>query len=78
MLSVSVLLLQYVPKKSTEYYLAGKPEKHGEAEPFIMDSGQCTSCAFAVMGYSDSYCDDAIALSTNRHSESSSETSIVS
>ena len=38
-----------------------------------MDSGQCTSCAFAVMGYSDSYCDDAIALSTNRHSESQAQ-----
>ena len=48
-------------------------ETHGEAEPFMMDSGQCTSCAFAVMGYSDSYCDDAIALSANRHSESQAQ-----
>ena len=42
----------------------------GEAEPFIMDSGQCTSCAFAVMGYNDTYCDDAIAKSKVRISES--------
>ena len=48
-------------------------ETFGEAEPFMMDSGQCTSCAFAVMGYNDSYCDDAVALSTNRHSESQAQ-----
>lgn len=48
-------------------------ETHGEAEPFMMDSGQCTSCAFAVMGYNDSYCDDAIALSANRYSESQAQ-----
>ena len=73
MLSVSVLLLQYVRRNQRSITCWQTRETHGEAEPFIMDSGQCTSCAFAVMGYSDSYCDDAIALSTNRHSESQAQ-----
>lgn len=38
----------------------------GEAEPFIEGTGQCTSCAFTVMGINDSYCEDAIAKSQDR------------
>ena len=38
----------------------------GEAEPFIEGTGQCTSCAFTVMGYNDSYCEDAVAKSQDR------------
>lgn len=38
----------------------------GEAEPFIEGTGQCTSCAFTVMGFNDSYCEDAVAKSQDR------------
>lgn len=38
----------------------------GEAEPFIEGTGQCTSCAFTVMGLNDSYCEDAVAKSQDR------------
>ncbi len=49
----------------------------GEAEPFVADTNQCSSCALTVQGYRDEYCDDAIAKSKTRMLNSRLQTELM-
>ncbi len=49
----------------------------GEAEPFVADTNQCSTCALTVQGYSEEYCDDAIAKSKTRMLNSRLQTELM-